>query len=235
MAALIEITGTLKQCDNSNVTNGYVILKNSTQEPVLYSVTNGDFNFNTFICNGATTFTLEGFDFDNAQSTGENTYAFVDPTTDIGSLMTCTDVNEYITSTLFTSDGNSTNLRTAYAPFDVSIESNRLLIEKTDLDFTMDFNPSNGEQFSGIGTYVIDSDFLFRHSTGQPPYVYWKTNLGSDFVVTDNDMTINITEFGNVGEYITFTFQGEHSYIYLGNYGLTQTVTGGTARVLRDQ
>ena len=235
MATLIEITGTLKQCDNSNVTNGYVILDNSEQEPVFYTVTNGNFNFNTFICNGATTFTLEGFDFDNSQSTGENTYTFVAPTTDIGNLMSCTDVDEYVIYTLFTSDGNSTNLRAAYAPFDVSIESNRILIEDIGGDFKLDINPSDGEQFSGIGTYEIDSDFTFNHNLGQPPYINWRVNLGNDFNVIINEMTINIIEFGNVGEYITFTFEGKHEYIYLGNFGFGQRVTAGTVRVLRDQ
>jgi len=235
MATIVEVTGTLQQCDNSNVTNGYVIFDNSEQEPVFYSVTNGNFDFNTFICNGATTFTLEGFDYDNSQNTGENTYTFTPPTTDVGNLMTCNDVDEYVIYTLFQTDGSITTIKSAYAPFEVTIEPNRLFIEKNDLDFIMDFNPSDGEQFSDIGTYEIDTDFYFRHNIGQPPYVEWRAFIGYPFVVITNEMTINILEFGEVGEYITFTFEGEHVNIYDQEFGFGQTVTNGTVRVRRDQ
>lgn len=236
MATLIEIVGTLKQCDSSNVTNGYVLLDNSEQEPVFYRVTNGNFNFNTFICNGATTFTLEGYDVDNSQSTGEDTYTFVEPTTDLGTLMTCTDVDEYVIYTLFNSDGSTTTLRLQEAPFNVSFESNRLLIEDQEGNFKMDFNPSDGEQFSGLGNYEIDSDFIFEHTiVGQTPYVNWTLDLGSNFVVITNKMTLNFVEIGEVGEYIIFTFEGEHEYVYDDNFLLYQTATAGTVRVLRDQ
>ena len=239
MATLVEITGTLMQCDSSNVTNGYVLLDNSEQDPAFYTVTNGNFNFNTFICNGATTFTLEGYDFDNSQSTGENTYTFVEPITNLGSLMTCTDVDEYVVYTLFNSNGfsNTTTLRLKEAPFEVSFESNRILIEDIEGNFTMDFNPSDGEQFSGlVASYEVDSDFIFKHTIiGQPPYVNWKLNLGGFFVVYTNEMTLNFVEIGEVGEYIIFTFEGEHLNLYDGDVVLNQKVTGGTVRVLRDQ
>jgi hypothetical protein len=234
MTPQAEIRGTLKQCDNSNVTNGYVILENGNNAPLFYTVTNGDFDFNVFICDGNTTFTLQGYDAVNLQSTGQNTYTFVTPITEVGDLMTCNDVDEYIIYSLLTSDGNADVDRSLYAPFDVSIEPNRLLIEKPDLDFTMDFNPSDGTQFTSPGTYEADPDFNFRHNPGQPPYINWRINLGSSFVVLTNQMTFNITELGEVGQYIVFTFQGQHENIYDGEVGFLQIISG-TARVRRDQ
>lgn len=235
LATLIEITGVLKQCDNSDVTNGYVILDNSEQDPVFYTVSNGDFTFNTFLCDGATTFTLEGYDVENSQSTGEHTYTFVAPITDIGSLMTCIDVDEYVIYTLLNGINNpTTTLRFQEAPFDVSFESDRLLIENSDGSFIMDFKPSEGVQFSGLETYEADPDFIFRHHNG-PPNVNWRLNLGTNILVITNEMNLNFVEIGEVGEYIIFTFEGEHEHLYDDDVVIRQRVTGGTVRVLRDQ
>jgi hypothetical protein len=234
MAPQSEIIGTLKQCDNTNVTNGYVILRNGNDAPIFYTTTNGDFEFNVFICNGETTFTLEGYDADNLQSTGQNSYTFVTPTTEVGDLMTCNDVDEYILYTLNSQGTSSPTERAIYAPFEVTIEPNRLFIEISDIDFLMDFNPEEGTQFLSTGIYEAASDFIFRHSVGQPPYINWKLDLGNDFSVLVNQMTFNIIEMGEVGEYLTFTFEGQHVNLYIGEVGFEQTISG-TARVRRDQ
>ena len=84
-----QIEGNLLKCDNSNVTNGYVIFYNGNLS-YLVNVTNGTFSFSTLVCNLNTSFNLQGYDFDNQLSTGTSNYPFVFPITDVGDLMTCT-------------------------------------------------------------------------------------------------------------------------------------------------
>lgn len=84
-----QIEGNLLKCDNSNVTNGYVIFYNGNLS-YLVNVTNGTFSFSTLVCNLNTNFNLQGYDFDEQLSTGTSNYPFVFPITDVGDLMTCT-------------------------------------------------------------------------------------------------------------------------------------------------
>ncbi|MCH2196477.1 carboxypeptidase-like regulatory domain-containing protein [Kordia sp.] len=231
-----KIQGTLKQCDNSNVTNGYVIMNINNNQPIFYAVTDGEFEFNTFICDGETTFTLQGYDLNNIQSTGENSYTFETPITEVGDLTTCNDVEEFVIYTFVRPYVSSTIERYVDTPFNVRVESNKIYIQKnTGEYFVMQFKPSDGEQFITPGTYEIDSDFIFAHnipeSSGQ---INWRLNPSASVFVTENQMTIDIIQIGEVGEYIIFTFEGLHSNIYNGFEPWLETVSG-TVRVLRDE
>ncbi|WP_431370195.1 hypothetical protein [Kordia sp.] len=231
-----EIRGTLKQCDGSNVTNGYVIMNSNNDQPIFYTVTDGDFEFNTFICDGETSFTLRGYDITNIQSTGENSYTFETPITEVGDLTTCNDVEEFIIYTFVRPYVSSTIERYVNAPFNVRVESNKIYVQKnTGEYFVMQFTPSDGEQFITPGTYEIDSDFIFAHNIPETPgIINWRLNLGAGIFVTENQMTINIIQIGEVGEYIIFTFEGLHSNLYGGYEPWLETVSG-TVRVLRDE
>jgi len=229
-----EIQGTLKQCDNVNVTNGYVILTRNDSDPVFYSISDGDFEFSTLICQGETSFSLEGYDVNNFQSTGENNYSFATPITDVGDLMTCNNVDEYIAYSL---DISTTNFslseqRLVLAPFHASIEPNRLYIEKTsEEEFIMDFNPFEGEQFINTTTYEADNDFIFKHDFGQSPTLNWRS-YGS-IPVSVNEMTLSFSEIGEIGEYITFTFEGRH--VEIDDSNIWTEIVSGTARVRRNE
>ncbi len=230
-----EIQGTLKQCDNVNVTNGYVILRRNDPNPVFYTISDGDFEFSTLICQGETSFSLEGYDVNNFQSTGENSYSFVTPITDVGDLMTCNDVDEYIVYNLdiSTTSFSLSEQRLVLEPFHASIEPDRLYIEKTlEEEFIMDFNPSDGEQFINATTYETDNNFIFKHDFGQSPTLNWRLFIGS-IPIAVNEMTLSFSEIGAIGEYITFTFEGEH--VQIDDSNIWSERVSGTARVRRDQ
>ncbi len=65
------VQGTLTNCENVNVTNGYVWLQTASQF-LFTQVTDGSFNFSVLTCSAAaTSFTLQGLDFET-QSTQTN-------------------------------------------------------------------------------------------------------------------------------------------------------------------
>ena len=100
------VQGTLLKCDNTKVTNGYLVMRSGSQNyQVAVNADNGSFSFKGLVCNGSNSFTLEGFDFDLQQSTGLINYTFTLPTTSVGTLMTCSSLSEFISYTI---DNNPT-------------------------------------------------------------------------------------------------------------------------------
>ncbi|HEX9979008.1 MAG TPA: carboxypeptidase-like regulatory domain-containing protein [Flavobacterium sp.] len=92
------ISGTLVQCDNSGVTNGYVSLISGADFQVA-EVTNGSFSFSALSCSPNATFTLQGVDFENLQVTDSISYQYDSPEVFVGNLPACTAVDEYQLST----------------------------------------------------------------------------------------------------------------------------------------
>ncbi len=80
------VQGTLTNCDSTAVTNGYVWLQ--TAEQFLYTqVTDGSFSFTVLTCSGAaTSFTLQGLDFDTSKSTTLHSGTLNNQTLSLGTL-----------------------------------------------------------------------------------------------------------------------------------------------------
>jgi hypothetical protein len=89
------VHGTLLKCDNSNVTDGYVLLKYGNTQ-LVSSVINGSFSFNVNYCTLTTGFILKGVDFDNLVSTDAINYNFNSPITNIGNIQVCVTTGEFI-------------------------------------------------------------------------------------------------------------------------------------------
>src|SRR6478672_11133199 len=90
-----KINGTLKKCDGSNVTNGYVIVPRNGGDQVI-NVSNGTFGFNAMFCNSATFVSLRGVDLDNLQTVTVDNHAVTTPVTDIGNLTACNSLSNYV-------------------------------------------------------------------------------------------------------------------------------------------
>jgi uncharacterized protein (TIGR02145 family) len=90
------VQGTLTNCDNAPITNGYVWLQSAGQ--FLYTqVTDGSFSFTVLSCSSAaTSFTLEGLDFDNSKSTSLQTGTLNNQTLALGVLQACETSNNII-------------------------------------------------------------------------------------------------------------------------------------------
>ncbi|NHN24505.1 hypothetical protein FIA58_002350 [Flavobacterium jejuense] len=211
MVQQTTVEGTLAQCNNSNVTDGYVLLHYGNQT-LISNVTNGSFDFNTLVCSTNDTFTLEGYDYTNLQTSGVINYTFTTPITTIGNLITCTAVTEYITYQI---DNN---------PVEYLIGS-----------ISAGYNP-NGLSVSLQGNGTTTGSFYLWGNTNVPG-IYTTSTFqleGGAFNYigqqTTNTVSFNFTNFGVVGDYIDMTFSGTYED---SNSSTTHTITG-VIHVIRD-
>ncbi|UUC44846.1 carboxypeptidase-like regulatory domain-containing protein [Flavobacterium cerinum] len=211
LAVPTTVEGNLVTCNNAAVTNGYVIM-NIGYTTQVAPVSNGSFSFNTLVCGGPNaTFTLEGADYDNLQVTGEITYTFTNPTTNVGNLVACNTVTEFISYQI---DNDPityyiTGINANYTPNGLSISS------------------------SATGTGGI---YIWGNTN--IPGIYTTTNfsiegsgVGYISLQTPNTVSFNLSSFGSVGQYIDLTFNG--TYTDNNNPAVTHTITG-VAHVIRD-
>lgn len=87
------VQGTITNCSNASVTNGYVWLQTAGQ--FLYTqVTNGSFSFTVLNCSSAaTSFTLQGYDYEGMKATSQQTGTLNNQTVSLGVLQACTTTN----------------------------------------------------------------------------------------------------------------------------------------------
>lgn len=212
MVQQTTVIGTLAQCNNTNVTDGYVVLRYSNQTQVV-NVSNGNFQFNALVCAAYTSFTVEGYDYANLQTSGVINYTFTTPTTNIGNLLTCTTVTEYIT-------------------YQIDNQPVNYLIGSIDT--------STGPAASGLNINLTgnssgtNSFYLWGNTNVPGIYTTSTFSLESgDFNYigpqTVNTVSFNLSNFGAVGTYIDMTFSGT----YTANDGSTHSITG-VIHVLRD-
>ena len=99
------VQGMLTDCNQANVTNGYVWLQTAGQ--FLYThVTNGSFSFTVLNCSSAaTSFTLQGYDYEGMKATTQQTGILNNQTVSLGTIQACAATNT--TGELFDIDQNS--------------------------------------------------------------------------------------------------------------------------------
>lgn len=211
----IIITGTLKDCSGNNVTNGVANLSyaSSTNYFSNYStqVTNGSFSFNVLSCASSQQLTFSGADFTNLQTTGAINFTATSPSTNLGNLTVCTAASEFITSQTdaqpikyyispIYADGNAQTPTSVLGLFISSQNSNAGFL----------LSSLNG---SAVGTYT--SNFSLE-------------SLGEFINANGNNLTLQISNYGAVGQYIDFTINGTYTNT-TGSH--TLSVTG---HVIRD-
>ena len=211
MVQQTTVLGTLAQCNNSNVTDGYVLLKYGNQT-LLSNVTNGSFNFNTLVCSANDTFTLEGYDYTNLQTSGVINYTFTTPITTIGNLLTCSTVTEYVTYQI---DNN---------PVEYLIGSISAGYSQNTLYVSLQGNGTTNGSFYLWGNTNIPGIYTtstFQMEGGAFNYISQQTT---------NSVSFNFTNFGVVGDYIDMTFSGTYEDP---NTNVSHTITG-VIHVIRD-
>lgn len=194
----IIITGTLKDCSGNNVTNGVANLSyaSSTNYFSNYStqVTNGSFSFNVLSCASSQQLIFSGADFTNLQTTGDINFTATYPTTNLGNLTVCTSATEFITiqtdaqpikyfiSPIY-ADGNAQTPTSVLGLFISSQNANAVFL----------LSSLNG---SAVGTYT--SNFSLE-------------SLGEFINANGNNLTLQISNYGAVGQYIDFTINGTYT------------------------
>lgn len=211
-----NVVGTLVKCNNTNVTNGYVILNRAGSYSVS-PVTNGSFSFNEIYCPSNTQFTLKGFDIENLQQTDSINYNFTATITTIGNLQACTAVDEFISYQI---DSNTT----VFLIQNVSGGSNT---QGGLPSGGLNLYGSNGSnQNQGLSIWG-NTNVLGIYTTAQ--FSIEGTGIGYISSATTNTIQFNLSQFGAVGGYIDMTFSGTYQDPNGGNHTLT-----GVAHVIRD-
>ncbi len=228
----VRVSGSLANCDNTAVTNGYVVLTYDG-EVFISNLDGGNYNFSLLTCSGSNNFSLKGFDFDNLQTTGELNYIFTFPETHIDRLMACNDINEYIT---FSINGENTFISSninSQIFLGIPTYGNNLFANQMTIYANYGTGPGGGAiQTPGIaiecgstalGNYTLDNTSVRINTSGSPDAYFFIYGLTS---ISNYDFRIN--KFGNIGDYIDVTFSGT-IVIQQVSYVVT-----GTAHVLRD-
>lgn len=203
------ISGTLVNCANTNVTNGYASIIYGNQLASV-PVTNGDFTLTVIQCAALTSFSLEGVDYDTFQETDTISYDF--GSADVGNIIACNAVSEYITLQVDNDpvDYFLSNITAdSWSSTSVSIGGQNDIGESILISgsaTTLGTHPDNGSSYIGIELNSLNIDH------GVP-----------------NTLASTITNFGTVGQYIDITITGS----YTDNNGVVKSLSAAI-HVLRD-
>ncbi|WP_281847624.1 carboxypeptidase-like regulatory domain-containing protein [Olleya namhaensis] len=203
------ISGTLVNCANTNVTNGYASIIYGNQLASV-PVTNGDFTLSVIQCAALTSFSLEGVDYDTFQETDTISYDF--GSADVGNIIACNAVSEYITLQVDNDpvDYFLSNITAdSWSSTSVSIGGQNDIGESILISgsaTTLGTHPDNGSSYIGIELNSLNIDH------GVP-----------------NTLASTITNFGTVGQYIDITITGS----YTDNNGVVKSLSAAI-HVLRD-
>ena len=219
------VVGTFNTCNGDAVTDGYVQLTNGNQT-FTDAVSNGTFEINLLRCSDNNTFTVEGSDYVNLQTTDSINYTFTTPLTDIGTISACNAVTEFIEYT-------------------IDNEDSVLIFENINANFSPDGPNANGPSIDIFGSSNDQQNCFYMFGVlNDPDYLGTYSNysftggtsdvgffIGECLSVADenNNIIYNLTSLGEVGEYIDINFSGS----YEDWDGIPRTITG-TVHVLRD-
>ena len=212
------VTGTFNTCDGNTVTNGYVILTYGSQE-FYETVDNGVFEINMVRCSDDNIFSIEANDYDNVQTTGIINYTFATPNTNIGSIASCNDVDEFITYQI--DDQPVITYNFDIGNFEEGPDSIYISY------FEEDNIGANGYYFNlGLFTQALGT-----HNSDDVDIFIDLLDINGDSINPNNspNTTVNLTAFGVTGEYIDMNFTGT----YIDQDNITHTISGGI-HVIRD-
>lgn len=212
------ITGTLKKCDNTSVSNGYVMLRYGSAS-FYTTVSNGTFSFVTSCA--ITNFTLAGYDIDNNTNTGTLLYNATNPIINIGSITACNTNSESIT---FSLDNGTT--KTITSGITANVIGNSFSISGGS-GALMDQIQINGNSIIS-GNYTTATGFQISGNG---------LNSVINQALNNFNITYNVVNIGAVGQYINVNFTGTYVEMVMTGqmmgYNVNHTISG-TAHVIRD-
>ena len=213
------VQGNLLKCDGTNVTNGYVLMRYGNQNQ-LATVTNGTFSFTMLVCSATNTgFSLQGFDYDNLQTTNSINFTFTSPTTNVGNITACNSISEFISYRI-----DSNPVRYIIANINASGRGSTSGTNSSGISISS-YNviaPNTTQGFNLFGNTVIPGIYTTSMFSIE------SADTGSINVQTVNTVSFNLSAVGAVGQYIDITFNGTYT-----NSTGSHTITG-VAHVIRD-
>lgn len=186
-----EITGNLVNCENTNVTNGYMMLIREGYSSFFFPVNNGQFSFNTVRTSANETFSLRGGDYNTSNYSESIVYSYSNSaTTNVGNFAACNPITEFIS---------------------YQIDSNPTVIMQSNLTFTIDMNNylSVFGRNNELGKEIsIDGQAGGTGANAMLGFVLQGTDFGVIRSGGTNTITYNAAPIGAVGTYADVTFNG---------------------------
>lgn len=214
-ASVTTFQGNLLKCNNTNVTNGYVYLTTGGITQVA-AITNGIFSFNSLYCGTTTSsYTLIGYDYDNAQTTGTLTGIYSNPITNVGNIIACTAVTQYITYQI---DGGA--IQNIYSGFYVGSQGTNYFNINTNNSAAIPNFYLSSNVTTTPGVYTTANGFVLEGS-----FLIGTTVINNS---TTNTISFTLSNFGAVGQYVNVSFSGTYTV-----GGITHTITG-SCHVIRN-
>ena len=195
------VQGNLLKCDGTIVTNGYVLMRYGNQN-MLTTVTNGAFSLTMLVCSATNTgFSLQGFDYDNLQTTNSINYTFTNPVTNVGNLTACSTISEFIS---YRVDSNPVRYFVANIIATARATGTWTTNEGITISTENSSSPTTTQDFFLYGSTIVPGIY---NST---IFIVSGTDIGAYGIQasTVNTMSYNLSSVGAIGQYIDLTFNG---------------------------
>ena len=199
---VVNVSGTLVNCDGNQVTNGWVDIIFGTRE-YSYYVDDGTFSKAIYNCEAVPTVSIVGGSLDDLEQSVVLDFDITDPAVDVGEIAACgTFLTEFLTIDL---DGEVTT----FAEVDLGIYG-------PDSTFLNAYIPGL-DHYVSLGMDEITTTGTFPGSIVQ--YAGMTIPSGTGLVSTQcgpggcGITEVVITELGNVGEEVIGTFSGTSDFI----------------------
>jgi len=203
------VTGSLRKCDATPVTNGYVLFNNTT----LFPVVDGNFSFNALYCISYPHFRMKGVDVADFQESEEINYSYTTPKTNLGTLLTCNSISEFVIYQLDNLPLKTliSNVQcTTYSAIGNYYKITAATNGTTNIAFTLESHNRIPGVYTTSICKVSSPDIAINLST-------------------PNTLSFNLSAFGAVGQPVDVTFNGTYS----DTLNASHTISG-IAHVIRD-
>ena len=194
ISSLATVTGSVTNCASNPVTNGYIIM-NSDNVYYHYPLSStGTFSFNTLMCSSPVAVTFIAEDIDSLQQSAPLSYSLVSGNNNIGNLQACgVSTAQFLTYSI-----NGSTSITFVPPVDSLFQYGNG--GTTGSSYIGGFNSTNGSIY-----FVMDNTGIGVGSM-QPLSSLTASQIGENITVAG--ISVNITEYGAVGEFISGNFTG---------------------------
>ena len=193
--ATATVSGTVTDCNNAPVTNGYIIMIEGYRHYRYALSDTGTFSFNALLCNSTAAVTLVAEDNVGLQQSGPFSVTLTAGANAIGNLQACgISTQQFVT---YTVDGGS--VITFSAPADSVFHSGNGTAFSSSIGASSNGGNPNGETYfaftnSGIGAGSV-----------QTLTSYFCAQIAAQTTV-NSPANVNITEYGAVGQFIAGNF-----------------------------
>lgn len=199
------IQGNLKTCTNTDVTDGYALLRPVTATNFFQYLSvpvnaTGNFSFNVYSCTANPQFILEGYDYTNLQTSGEIPFTANLPVMNFPNVSVCNSLSEFISYKIDNQNvkyvlGNINAQWTGLTPTSPNAIPKQLRINSTST--------------AGNAFYMTQNNMLGVPGSFNTDYVFEFS--GGFFTHATGSVVVQVTSFGAVGAYIDFTVNGTYT------------------------